>query len=1133
MSFFAQKNRVAKLTTPLGQDVLVVARMTGREGLNQLFRFELDLLAEASTTISFDSLLGKQASVSMDSGASTQRWISGLITEFSQGAQVAANQSSPGLCRYRMVIEPSLTTLGLSINSRIFQGRSALQVIQTILKLNKINNSVKVTSTIPTRNYIVQFNESDLDFIRRLMEEEGLVFLFEFSSGKDDLVITDNLTSAAITSANASTLTYLPQHPPATEQAPIIVEWLKSQRLVPASASLKDYQFEQAAKVVQGTGKLQSTSLNAGKVSHSLSAGNLAQANLGRYPGKPAHFVDSISADGNENSSGLSSLPDLANRYATLDINRATSEALSCNAMAYLASIQAGSKFSLASHFNGNGDYLVITSELEFDQTSNLLAGLAGDGIAPFVCRNRFRCIPSTAKWVPPLATPRPRIDGLLTATVMAGSDSGNGSSGSSGSSGDNSKQDPILTDKYGRIKVVFPWATQASSADGMMTNSCWIRYCQPWAGSVWGFISLPRDGQEVLIAFEQGDPDRPIAIGSVYNSTNMPPFELPTNKAFSGIKSSTPTGNFNQFSGLAINDNKGQEEMRLHSERDLTIQVEQTCLQTVGGTRYMTVAGNSFERFGGKFQASNSGSGSGGGDSGQDSSKSSVTAPPGDYWKNLNPISSDLSKSWNTWELPQTPGLSYRGTMVYGNQMDTVIGVDTRMVLGDSWSIVMAPAGLQAAGLSVSKLDDLNEATGLPGDSDKSLPGTASIVVGAQNHIGVGSRYVFDQGSHVSIVGTVKSSTDSVNKALGQICSKSAANLVTAASTDDSFSTKGRGSVAGSLVGLSSENLMGGLVGQLVTSAMNGTSAVAKFAGMESAANPITGQARSVTMSPATNALSAAGSALADMIKQMSNGVSTNLSHQVMLAEGTTLIGSGQSILMRASADTSVFPNCGGKAGTITIVAEGVPGGSSPTGSLVMMGGQLFSLGTGKDGDKFAHICADSTGKMIIDTGSAGSCQINAANSDQNILLNTEKIAVTTKKKPVEITTNGGTVTITTSNGVVTIDSGSGAISIKSKSGGITIDSGSGALNLSGQSISLKAKQAVTIDGLSFTATGQQTATVKNASGNSLELASAGATLKGLNTTVQASVQHQEKAVMIQASGSAMAKRNAGITMD
>lgn len=1136
MSFFSQKKRVANLLTPLGQDVLVVERFQGREYLNQPFRFDLRLLAEASTIIDFASILGKQVSLSIDSGGSSPRWISGLVTEFSQGAQVAANQSSPGLCRYKMRIEPKLSTLGLSIHSRIFQGRTALQVIQTILKQNDIESSYKVANQPPKRNYIVQFNESDLDFISRLMEEEGFIYLFEFNSSIEKVVITDKLASAAVSSANADKLTYQPQKPPGTEQAPIIVEWLKTQRLIPSSSSLQDYQFEQAGQILEGFGKLQNEKINAGIISHSLNSGNLSKSSLDRYPGMPGHFVDSINSYGNEDSSGLGTLKDLANRYAVLDLTRASAEALTCEGVAYSASIQAGSKFAFQSHFNASGNYLVLSTELTFDQTSNLLPGLAGEGIAPFVCRTEFRCIPEDAVWIPPKITPKPRIDGLLTAKVTASADSD--SSGSNGGSGgakpDDQEQDPILTDKFGRIKVVFPWATKPESSEGITTNSCWIRYSQPWAGSVWGFITLPRDGQEVVVAFEQGDPDRPIAVGSVYNSLNMPPFELPTNKAFSGFKSSTPTGDFNQFSGLAINDNKGQEEVRLHSERDMTIQVEKFCLQTIGGTRYMNVAGNSFERFGGKFQQSSSGSGSGsGGDDESNSENSTVTATPGTFWKDQNPISDDLSKSWNTWNLPQTAGLSYRGSMVYGHQMNSVVGVDTRMILGDSWNIVIAPAGLQASGLSVTNLDDLNEATGLPGDTQKSLPGTATIEIGARNHVAFGSHFVFDQGSHVEILGNVKSSTDAVNKSLSQICSKSASNIVSAASTDDSFASSGKGSVAGSLVGLSSESLIGGLVGNVVTSAVNGLSAAATFSGIESAASPLTGQARSVTMDAATNALSAAGTAFSQMIKQMGNGVSTEVSHHVQLAEGSTMIGSGQSILLRSSADTDVFPNCGGKAGTIAIVAEGVPGGSSPTGSLIMMGGELFSLGTGKDGDKFAHICANSEGQMIIDSGASGSVQINAANSDQNMLINPDKISLTTQNKPVEITTNGGTMTIKTDNGEVTINSANGAISIKSNSGGITIDSGSGDLNLSGKSISLKADQAVTIQGMTFKATGQQTATVENASGNSLELNSGGATLKGLNTTVQASVQHQEKAAMIDASASGMAKRIASLTMD
>lgn len=1129
MSFFSQKKRVANLTTPLETDSLVVAVMSGSDSLNSLFYYQLELLAEASAVIDFDAILGKEVSVSLDSGGSEPRWLSGIVTEFTQGAQIAANQSSPGLCRYSLCLQPKLWTLGLSVNSRIFQGRTPLQVVESILKQNSVSFSLKVSEQPAKRNYIVQFNESDLQFVSRLLEEEGLTYFFQFEKGSHTLIITDNLGSAAISSSNAAKLTYEPQYPPGTEQAPIVTQWSKSQKLVSGQSALVDFQFEQANQGLKGTGKPKSGSISAGLVSHSLAAGNLASAILTRYPGLPAHHVDCIGPDGNEDTSALSTLTDLANKYCSIDIGRATAEAVTATGVALSVSIQAASKFNLDGHFNGNGDYLVVSTSLKFDQTSNLLPGLATDGIQPFVCQSEFRAIPSNAAWYPPLRSIRPRIDGLLTAVVTTGDDS----SSSSGSSSDNSNKDPILTDKFGRIKVVFPWATVANDSDGITTNSCWIRYAQPWAGSVWGFVAIPREGQEVVIAFEQGDPDRPIAIGSVYNSSNMPPFELPTNKTFSGLKSSTPTGTADQFSGFAFNDTKGEEEIRLHSERHMTIQVEQTCLQTVGGTRYMTVAGNSFERFGGKFQASGSGSGGGGDGSSGNSSSTNVTAKPGDYWKDQNTIDSALGKSWTSWEQPHPPGLCYRGSLVYGNQLETVVGVESSLTLGDAWSIVMAPAGLQSAGMSVTNLDDLSEATELPGTSDKSMPGSTSILIGASNHIGIGSNCRFDQGSSVSVLGNIKSSTDSVNSALNQVCSKAAANVVSAASTNDSFSNSAKGSVAGSLVGLTAESLLGGLVGQVVTSAIHGTSAVAQFAGMESAASPLTGQDRCVTMTSATNALSNAGSALADMITQIGQGVSTKISHLVQLCEGTALIGAGQSILMRASADTNVFPNCGKVAGSIAIVAEGVPGGSSPSGSLVMMGGELFSLGTGKDGDKYAHICANSSGEMIIDSGSAGSVQINAANSDQNILINPDLISVTTQNKPVEITTNGGTMTIKTANGVVTIDSGSGAISIKSNSGGVTIDSGSGSLSLTGQSISLKATQGVEIQGATFSATGQQSATMKNSSGNSLELGSAGATLKGLNTTVQASVQHEEKGVMIQASASSMAKRTAALTMD
>ena len=1131
MSFLKQNNRVANLTTPLGADTLVVQRVEGVDGISQLFSYDLTVLADASQEITFSDILGKTVSLGFDGGTGTVRYISGIVTQFTQVEEVGASQGVPALCRYQARIQPKLWTLGLSTNCAIYEDRSPTQVIEAVLKNASIDYSLKLSSASAKRVYIVQYNETDLDFISRLMEEEGLSYYFKFAKGSHELIITDSPGSNSIEPAGGGKLTYTTQIKPDSRLGPVVTKWRKSQKLVSSQASLTDYQFQQADKAVQGKGKPKNASISAGKVSHSLSAGDMSNAVLSRSPGLPAHHVDAINTEGNQDSSALGGLQNLVDNYAALEIARATADAVWVDAVSLSAGLQAGAKISLSGHFNGDGDYLVTRATLKFDQSANLLPTFAKSNVDSFVCESRFHAVPLAAHWVPALKTARPRIDGLLTAKVLATTSSGNSSGGGSGGSND---KDPILTDKFARIRVQFPWATQANTNDGQSTASCWMRYAQPWAGNVWGSLSIPRDGQEVVVAFEQGDPDRPIAIGSVYNSINMPPFELPVNKNYSGLKTSTPTGSADQFSGLAFNDTKGSEEVRLHSERNMTIQVENAAINKVGGTFYKTVAGNSFERFGGKFQASNSGSGGGDGSGGSNTSGTpqKVTATPGDYWKNNNNIDKADGEAWKTWEQAQPPGLSYRGSMVYGSQMASVVGVDTRMTLGDSWSIVMAPAGLQAAGMTVSKLDDMSDATGLPGSSPKALPGETTIVIGATHRIGVGPSARFDQGSSVSVVGTVKSATDSVNSGLKNICSKAAANVVSAAASDDSFSDKDRGTAAGSLVGLSAEGLLGGLVGNVVSSALNGNSAVTKFAGVSDAAKPLTGQARSVSVSSATSALSSAGSALADMVSQMSSGVSTKVSHQVQLAEGTTLIGSGQSILLRSSADTNVFPNCGGKAGTIALIAEGVPGGS-PSGSLVMMGGELFSLGTAKNGDKFAHICANSDGQMFLDSGSSGSVQINAANADQNIVLDTSQIALTTNNKPVKITTSGGDLTITTSKGQVSINTTSGAINIKSSSGAITIDSGTGNLNLKGNAISIKATQGVSIQGLTFEASGQTSATMKNASGNSLELGAAGATLKGLNTSVEANIQHSAKGLMIQENGSAMAKRNAGITMD
>ena len=185
----------------------------------------------------------------------------------------------------------------------------------------------------------------------------------------------------------------------------------------------------------------------------------------------------------------------------------------------------------------------------------------SGERLPPYT--NTFQCIPAALPFRPERTIPRPRIDGTQTAVVV-------------GNSGDE-----IFTDKYGRIKVQFPWDRQGqNNAD----SSCWIRVATPWAGTQWGIIHIPRVGQEVVVAFEEGDPDRPIVVGSVYNAQEMPPYTLPDNMTQSGYLSrSTKKGTSDNFNQLRFEDKKGSEEVYFHAEKDFNRVVENNDTLKVG----------------------------------------------------------------------------------------------------------------------------------------------------------------------------------------------------------------------------------------------------------------------------------------------------------------------------------------------------------------------------------------------------------------------------------------------------------------------------------------------------------------------------------------------------------------------
>jgi type VI secretion system secreted protein VgrG len=186
------------------------------------------------------------------------------------------------------------------------------------------------------------------------------------------------------------------------------------------------------------------------------------------------------------------------------------------------------------------------------------------------VYENAFTCVPAAVAYHPPRTTPRPQVRGCQTAVVV-------------GPSGEE-----IFVDKYGRVKVQFHWDREGKND---ANSSTWIRVATSWAGQQWGAIHIPRVGQEVVVDFLEGDPDRPIIVGSVYNADMMPPYALPANKTQSGIKSrSTTKGTAANFNEIRFEDKKGNEQLYIHAEKNQDIEVENDETHTVGHDQTVSI---------------------------------------------------------------------------------------------------------------------------------------------------------------------------------------------------------------------------------------------------------------------------------------------------------------------------------------------------------------------------------------------------------------------------------------------------------------------------------------------------------------------------------------------------------------
>lgn len=527
-----QAERWLTLETPLGADVLVATEAKGVEGISRLFKFTVSALSSRQL-IQPQDLLGKGVTLSMARPGGNRRLVNGIVTSFSGGATTRSNYRL-----FTLEVAPSLWLLDRSSDYKVFQDKTAVEIAEELLGAAGVAFEKKLQATYEKRDYCVQFGETDLAFVQRLFAEEGIFYYFTHQNGSHKLVIADNATAYA--DGAQDQVSYRQNAEDATD-AVYAMEFGAS--LTDAKWTVGDYDFEAPASKPEGSSKTSLQPASAKSWEHyRFPAGSVKDATLRRLSGVAVDAVDA----GFEEVSGLGTC----------------------------ASFTPGHRFTLAEHPVAslkNKKHVLTEVRHEVVDKAHFTVRPGTEG-KPYY-RNSFTCIPATRPARNPLLPAKPIVRGPQTALVV-------------GPSGQE-----IHTDKHGRIRIQFPWDRHGARNE---KSSCFVRVAQALAGDGWGTMFIPRIGMEVVVQFLDGDPDRPLVTGSVYNGTNTPPWALSDNMTKSGFLSrSTLSGAVANANELSFEDKKGQEKILFHAEKDFVREVENDDTLDIGHDQIRTIKNN------------------------------------------------------------------------------------------------------------------------------------------------------------------------------------------------------------------------------------------------------------------------------------------------------------------------------------------------------------------------------------------------------------------------------------------------------------------------------------------------------------------------------------------------------------
>ncbi|MBK6531963.1 MAG: type VI secretion system tip protein VgrG [Deltaproteobacteria bacterium] len=707
-----------------------VVRMHSREALSEVYSAVLDL-ANEDLGADPDKMLGRDAEPLIQRDALVRRVV-GVVHRVEHRGTTAGHL----LCRVHVV--PALYALALRTDSRIFQDQSVMDTVKSVLgeSLAPFQRVLRdeTRRAFPVREYCTQYRETDLDFVARLMAEEGITYSFDFSGDEEVMVLADaNEPYQPVATVDGSPSIPIMGAEAGTATVEAIGHFDLIHQLRTTSLVVRDFDWTQPT--LDLTRESRATDVNG----HDREAYE--------YPG--AMTIGDYSRPRYTEEDGAA--------QARIRRERHKAGERRFEGDGYVTGFAPGVTFTLEEHGAPafNQDYLVTRVEHRGVAPEELTNDVGAAAAAGERYHNRFECIPTAAVYRPARSVGRPRVSGVQTATVV-------------GPAGEE-----IYTDEHGRIKVQFHWDRDGQRNE---SSSAWIRSMQPWAGPGWGFVFLPRIGMEVVVEFLEGNPDRPLIMGCVYNGTNTPPYPLPDEKTKSTIKTSSSPGG-NGSNELRFEDAAGSEEIYIHAQKDFNEVVEHDHTTRVKNNHANTVDVNDSESVGGDQSLSVSGN------------RTKTIKKDEKTTVHQNRIEVVDIDETITVHGKRTETVDGNETIaVHGNRTETVDGNETvtiagnqQMTLGgnradtiggnDSFTL----GGNQESTLGGNRTTTVGggETATVGGAQTESVGGARSVSVGGDDTLAVNANLIVDAATNMTLVagstGTLQGATINVN-ASGEI---------------------------------------------------------------------------------------------------------------------------------------------------------------------------------------------------------------------------------------------------------------------------------------------------------------------------------------------------------------------------